>query len=165
MSANHILIWNARGLNSRARRSAVRDLVEQHRASIVCLQETKVEHLSTAMNIDTTGIDYDHAYIPATGVAGGVLIAWRRDLWASSPAIVRHHSLSVCLTPLNGPGSPWWLTAVLLVSWCIWKERNARTFDHRAATSAILAQRIITEADELIGSDFSSIGLLTALAT
>lgn len=112
MSANHLLIWNARGLNNRARRSTVRDIVEQHRISIVCLQETKVEQLSSGMIIDITGIDYDYVYIPTAGVTGGVLIAWRRDLWASSPTIAGHHSISVCLTPLNGPRTPWWLTNV-----------------------------------------------------
>jgi exonuclease III len=41
MSANHILVWNARGLNSRARRTAVRDVAEQQRASIICLQQRR----------------------------------------------------------------------------------------------------------------------------
>jgi exonuclease III len=86
MSANHILISNARGLNSRVRRSAVRDIVEQHRVSVVCLQETKVEQLTVSMNTDITGlIDFDYVCLPADGVAGGVLVAWRRDLWAASP--------------------------------------------------------------------------------
>jgi exonuclease III len=57
MSDNHILVWNARGLNSRARRSVVRDIVEQQRASIVCLQETKLESLPNSINIELTGFD------------------------------------------------------------------------------------------------------------
>jgi hypothetical protein len=99
-----------------------------------------------------------------------------REVWARLLLPIGLDTLTPCQ---NSSLIGWWLPArvalprtfrksfdslVLLVSWCIWKERNARTFDHRAATSAILAQRIITEADELIGSDFSSIGLLTALA-
>jgi exonuclease III len=36
------LVWNTRGLNSRARCIAVRDIVALERASMVCLQETKV---------------------------------------------------------------------------------------------------------------------------
>lgn len=59
MSANHPLVWNARGLNSRARRSAVRSIVEQQRASIVCLQESKIENFSVSMNCDVSGIDFD----------------------------------------------------------------------------------------------------------
>jgi len=112
MSANHILGWNASGLNSRARRSAVRDIVEQQRISVVCLQESKVERLSVSMNIDITGIDFDYVCLPAIGIACGALVAWRRDLWGASPATIRRFSITMRLTPLNGLGEPWWLTNV-----------------------------------------------------
>jgi hypothetical protein len=112
MSANHVLIWNARGLNSHARRSVVRDIVEQQRISVVCLQETKLEDLPVPMNIEITGIDFDYAYLPASGVAGGALVAWRRDLWDASPPTIRLFPITMRLTPLNGCGDPWWLTNV-----------------------------------------------------
>jgi exonuclease III len=70
-----MLIWNARGLNCCARRSVVRDIVEQQCTSVVCLQETKVQHLPVLMNIEITGINFDYAYLPVVGVAGGALIA------------------------------------------------------------------------------------------
>lgn len=112
MSANHLLVWNARGLNSRARRSAVRDIVEQQRASLVCLQETKVQLLSVSMNCDITGIDFDYACLPADGMAGGALVAWRRDLWDASVASIRRFSITLRVTPLQGLCDPWWLTNV-----------------------------------------------------
>lgn len=112
MSAKHVLIWNARGLNSRARRSAVRDIVEQHRISIVCLQETKLEQVSVPMNIDIAGIDFDYVFLPAIGVSGGVLVAWRHDLWTASPASIRRFSISLCFSPVDGAAMPWWLTNV-----------------------------------------------------
>jgi exonuclease III len=112
MSANHILIWNARGLNCRARRSAVRDVVVQRRISIVCLQETKIHNFPVSWNFETTGIDFDYAYLPAIGAAGGAYIAWRRDLWGASAPAVRHFSVTLQFTPLNGSGMPWWLTNV-----------------------------------------------------
>lgn len=37
MSADHILVWNTCGLNNCAHRNTVRDIIEQHRATIVCL--------------------------------------------------------------------------------------------------------------------------------
>jgi hypothetical protein len=40
---NTILCWNVRGLNDRARRDAVRTLVDDIRPSVVCLQETKLD--------------------------------------------------------------------------------------------------------------------------
>ena len=36
-----ILIWNVRGLNARARRTAIRSLVVTTNASIACFQETE----------------------------------------------------------------------------------------------------------------------------
>jgi exonuclease III len=42
MDNENILIWNARGLNGRARRAALADLVAQERVSLVCVQETKL---------------------------------------------------------------------------------------------------------------------------
>jgi exonuclease III len=38
----NFLVWNVRGLNSRARRKMVADLVFQEHVSVVCLQETKI---------------------------------------------------------------------------------------------------------------------------
>lgn len=112
MSANQLLIWNVRGLNCRARRSAVRSLVEQHRASIVCLQESKIVNFSAPLNYDITGIDFDYVFLPAIGVAGGAAVAWRQDLWAGSHVSIRQFSITLSFTPLNGQGDPWWLTNV-----------------------------------------------------
>jgi exonuclease III len=38
----NIAVWNVRGLNQRARRSAVRELVASECVSLLCLQETKL---------------------------------------------------------------------------------------------------------------------------
>lgn len=36
----------------------------------------------------------------------------RRDLWRVSAPFVRRFSITIELTPINGPGEPWWLTNV-----------------------------------------------------
>ena len=54
---------------------------------------------------------------------------------------------------------------VLLVTWCLWKERNRRTFDRRSMTPPELLISILEEADTWIGAGFGSLALLTALAT
>lgn len=64
------------------------------------------------LNYDITGIDFDYIYLLASGVAGGAIISWRRDLWATSQPSVRRFSITLLLCPLNGPGGPWWLTCV-----------------------------------------------------
>jgi exonuclease III len=46
MSSGNIVIWNVCGLNSRARRNVVRELVASEHPSIVCLQETKLDVIS-----------------------------------------------------------------------------------------------------------------------
>ena len=112
MSTNHLLVWNAHGLNNRARRNVVRDVAEQQRASIVCLQETKVANLSASMNADLTGAGFDFACLPAIGVAGGAVTSWRRDLWSVSSSCVRRFSVTVKLSPADGHAEPWWLTNV-----------------------------------------------------
>jgi exonuclease III len=47
MSTNNVLVWNAREVNGLARRSVVREFVVKERASVVCLQETKVERFAS----------------------------------------------------------------------------------------------------------------------
>jgi hypothetical protein len=54
---------------------------------------------------------------------------------------------------------------VLLVSWCLWKERNRRTFVHQASSTSELLGRILEEANTWIGVGFGSLALLMALAT
>jgi hypothetical protein len=66
MSANHLIIWNAQGMNSRACRNVVRDIVQQQRASIVCLQESNVTEYTVTMNSDIIGSDFDYACLPAS---------------------------------------------------------------------------------------------------
>jgi exonuclease III len=112
MSENHILVWNSRGLNSRARRNVVCDFIEQHRASVVCMQESKLANASISVNIELTGIDYDFAYLSAVGVAGGAYVAWRRNLWNAEHAVVRRFSITMRFLPLKRQGDPWWITNV-----------------------------------------------------
>jgi hypothetical protein len=54
---DNCLVWNVRGLNDHARRNVVRD----ERATLVCLQETKLPNLCTALanKILGTMFDYD----------------------------------------------------------------------------------------------------------
>ena len=77
MNPSHILIWNVRGLNSVARRNAVRSLVVSTKIDIVCLQETKMVAISREIILSMLGSDFDNNYIclPFVGASGGILIA------------------------------------------------------------------------------------------
>ncbi|XP_066391720.1 uncharacterized protein [Miscanthus floridulus] len=53
---------------------------------------------------------------------------------------------------------------VLPVSWCLWKERNRRTFDHRSLMPPELLCCILDEANAWIGAGYGCLALLTASA-
>ena len=60
----NILSWNVRGLNSRARRDAVRLVVEESGASIVCFQETKLDVVTDFLVMSMLGVQFmDYAYL------------------------------------------------------------------------------------------------------
>lgn len=69
--------WNVRGLNNTSRRTMVRDYVQDTKSTIVCLQETKLNHIDDAIVVETLGHPYaeNYAFLPAQGTRGGVLIA------------------------------------------------------------------------------------------
>uniref|UniRef100_A0A453SZ66 Endonuclease/exonuclease/phosphatase domain-containing protein n=1 Tax=Aegilops tauschii subsp. strangulata TaxID=200361 RepID=A0A453SZ66_AEGTS len=107
-----ILIWNVRGLNARARRTAIRSLVVTANASIVCLQETKMTLVCSSTVLEALGSEFDdYVYLPADGTRGGILLAWKsREVAISIPEFT-----SNTLRPRCPPhpararrgGSPW----------------------------------------------------------
>ncbi|PNT63821.1 hypothetical protein BRADI_4g21473v3 [Brachypodium distachyon] len=56
--STRLLCWNVCGLNNPARRAAVRAMVDNSRASIVCLQETKLQAISGADVAGLLGPDF-----------------------------------------------------------------------------------------------------------
>uniref|UniRef100_A0A8I6YAX2 DNA-(apurinic or apyrimidinic site) endonuclease n=1 Tax=Hordeum vulgare subsp. vulgare TaxID=112509 RepID=A0A8I6YAX2_HORVV len=65
-----IVVWNVRGLNSCARRCAIRSLLCTTRAYIVCLQETKMALISSSVVLEMLGSEFDGStYLPADGTA------------------------------------------------------------------------------------------------
>jgi hypothetical protein len=73
----------------------------QHRISILCLQETKVANLSVSMINDIMGSDFDYLCLPVHGAAGGVLIAWRSDLWDGTLPNIGRFSVTIRLRALS----------------------------------------------------------------
>jgi hypothetical protein len=82
MSANHLLIWNAQGLNSRAQRSVIHSIAPEQRASIICIHESKLVLFDNSLNIDLAGFDYDYAYLPSVGYSSGSVLCWHRTCGA-----------------------------------------------------------------------------------
>ncbi|XP_071685364.1 uncharacterized protein [Lolium perenne] len=103
--------WNVHGINARARRTAIRSLIDTTDASVVCLQETKMELVYSSVVLEMLGSEFDdYVYLPAIGTRGGILLAWKSTVVSISDPEFTAHTLSakVC-TP---GGTPWWITVV-----------------------------------------------------
>jgi exonuclease III len=109
---HNLVVWNVRGLNRRAQRSVVHELVRSEKVSLLCLQETKLNVVNDALILDLIGPDFGYIALPAVSGCGGILFAWRRDLWfVSSPSLgLNHVTVKVALT--SAPSFSWWLTSV-----------------------------------------------------
>lgn len=75
---------------------------------MLCIQETKVAKFDVSMIYDIMGTDFEYFYLPADGVSGGVLVAWRRDVWIGTAPCARCFSVTVRLADAN----PWCLSSV-----------------------------------------------------
>ena len=59
----NVLNWNVRGLNNPARRKVVRDLVQETRATIVSIQETKLQSFTPQLVTETLGPKFVQSYV------------------------------------------------------------------------------------------------------
>lgn len=59
--------WNVRGLNGKARRKVVKDLVQDSRGTIACLLETKLGAVTDQVVMEAVGTTFasNFAYLPA----------------------------------------------------------------------------------------------------
>ena len=107
-----LLSWNVCGLNTRARRDVVRVLLQDTRASVVCLQETKLSLVDVDVIQCMCGSQFkDFAYLPAADTRGGALVACHQDVASFSDVSVRCFSVTIKISPCSGEPS-WWLTTV-----------------------------------------------------
>lgn len=73
----------------------------QHRPSVVGLQETKVSNFCNQLANETLGSMFDYVALPAVNSAGGVLLAWNREVWVATALAVGRFSVSACLCPVG----------------------------------------------------------------
>ena len=45
----HMLTWNVRGANNCDKRKVIKALIRKNRVDLVCLQETKIQEMSTGV--------------------------------------------------------------------------------------------------------------------
>ena len=80
MLGENCLVWNVRGLNSRARRDVVREVVDNENISLLSLQETKIVDFPDALLREICGTGFDFFFQPACGSCGGILLAWNTSV-------------------------------------------------------------------------------------
>ena len=80
--------------------------------SIVCIQETKLSSFCNSVSNELLGSAFDYDFVPSVGVAGGILLAWRRDRWTMSSISKGHFSISAKLEEGDPVTRSWWLTMV-----------------------------------------------------
>ena len=80
--------------------------------SIVCIQETKLSSVCNSVSNELLGSAFDYDFVPSVGVAGGILLAWRRDRWTVSSISKGSFSISAKLEEGGPVTRSWWLTVV-----------------------------------------------------
>nr|TKW25761.1 hypothetical protein SEVIR_3G140000v2 [Setaria viridis] len=97
-----ILCWNVRGLNRRARRDTVREMISGTLCHIACLQETKLADIDqfTAAYLGGNRLD-NYSYKPAGGIIGtrgGILLLWNANYVKLSNVILGKHHITATVT-------------------------------------------------------------------
>ena len=110
-NALDLVCWNVRGLNSPAKRKALRGFVDSTRAAIVCILETKLEVVDTFVILQCMGQNYDgFTYLPASDTRGGIFVAWDTTRVLLSNYVNDSHSILAYVLPKEG--ETWWLIVV-----------------------------------------------------
>lgn len=98
MADRHCVIFNCnvRGLNNVARRKVVKDMVGEYKATIVTLQETKLNLVDNAMISETLGAKFTANFValPADGTKGGIILAVDEDYYVIANTELGAHSVT-----------------------------------------------------------------------
>lgn len=100
-------------MNSGARRKVIKDQVQDSRSTIVCLQETKMEHIEGSVVAETLGTSFSEqfAVLPSEGASGGILLAVHKDFYRLTDVTEGAYSITAKLHTTMAPLS-WWITVV-----------------------------------------------------
>jgi exonuclease III len=93
----NFISWNVRGLNSRVKQEEVKQVMQVHKPSIVCLQETKLSNITDLTFTQCMGSAYVHNFwfLPAEGTRGGILLACREARYQFSKDLIRDYTISM----------------------------------------------------------------------
>ena len=107
-----ILSWNVRGVNDPDRRKIIRNVIRYQRVNLVCLQETKIQKMTTAVARSLgAGRIYDWRALNAEGSTGGILLFWDKKIMELVDSENGIFSISCLLKMVEG-GFLWTFTGV-----------------------------------------------------
>lgn len=108
----NVLVWNVRGLNARSRRNALRGVCDEAKASIACVQETKMNVITPFNVTEMFGARFaSYVYLPSTGLSGEILLACMGPEFTCSAHHVGRFSVTATMNRANHPDQ-WCFTAV-----------------------------------------------------
>lgn len=95
-----IMNWNVRGLNNSARRKVVKDLTREKRATVACLQETKLEVIDKDLVTEILGDKFveNFVFLPASGTRGGILLAVDEDYYKLKDTEIGVHTVTATVS-------------------------------------------------------------------
>jgi hypothetical protein len=90
-----IISWNVWGLNDAGKRLRICDLLKSWKPSIVCLQETKMEHIPVGLVRGLWGGPFmGWSVLPAIGASGGILLTWDKSAYDCIEVLVGSFSIT-----------------------------------------------------------------------
>lgn len=72
-----VLVWNVRGINSEAKRLAIKNAINGYGCNVICLQETKCTSFDMAFIKTFCPHCFDKfEFVPSRGASGGLITIW-----------------------------------------------------------------------------------------
>lgn len=113
-----VLSWNVRGLNNPAWQHEVKQVVQMFRPQLICMQETKLNHIDNNVIRNALGTQYvaNFFFHPADGSRGGILLACNDDFLTLQDAHLTTNTISAtvrdsrCDFPWTVTGGLWTTT-------------------------------------------------------
>ena len=104
--------WNVRGANNPDKRNVIRNFIRSQRVDLVCLQETKLQEMSSA-DARSFGVGRLAKWraVEAEGTAGGILVFWDTRKLELVEAEIGHFSVT-CMFKNVEDGFLWEFTRV-----------------------------------------------------
>ena len=93
-----LLSWNVRGLNNPQKREVCKNLLKEWRGDVVCLQETKLASINSALVRSLWGSPFvDWVVLDAIQTSRGVLLLWDKRVVEKVDVSIGLFSVSVLL--------------------------------------------------------------------